>query len=109
MPGQPSRVPSAFTAWDTLRFFAGAVPQALTALTLAKSLDSLGLTAWSVIPTGRRCATGGSRVTRTSPATDHWSVTTRTQGGVQSAVASQPPIEMALLGIPEGFTAAEIQ
>jgi len=48
-------------------------------------------------------------VTRTSPATDHWSVTTRTQGGVQSAVASLPSIEMALLGIPEGFTAAEIQ
>jgi len=49
-------------------------------------------------------------VTKTSPAgADHWAVSTRTQGGVRSATASLPSVEMALLGIPEGFTPAEIE
>ncbi len=49
-------------------------------------------------------------MTKSSPAAaDHWAVSTRTQGGVRSATATLPSIEMALLGIPEGFTPAEIQ
>src|SRR6185295_18585629 len=53
---------------------------------------------------------GRSPVTKSSPAaTDHWAVSTRTQGGVLTAGAVLPSIELALLGIPGGFTPAEIQ
>ena len=49
-------------------------------------------------------------MTKSSPAaTDHWAVSTRTQGGVLTAGAALPSIELALLGIPGGFTPAEIQ
>ncbi len=49
-------------------------------------------------------------MTKSSPAaTDHWAVSTRTQGGVLTAGAALPCIELELLGIPVGFTPAEIQ
>ena len=49
-------------------------------------------------------------MTKSSPAaTDHWAVSTRTEGGVLTAGAALPSIELVLLGIPGGFTPVEIQ
>lgn len=49
-------------------------------------------------------------MTNSSPATaDRWAVSTRTSGEVLTAGATLPTIELALLGIPQGFTATEIQ
>ena len=49
-------------------------------------------------------------MTKSSPAaTDHWAVSARTHGAIVTAGVTLPSIEMALLGIPPGFTPAEIE
>ena len=49
-------------------------------------------------------------MTNNSPATaDSWAVSTRTSGAVLTAGVTLPGIELSLLGIPLGFTPAEIQ
>src|SRR5262245_23706043 len=53
---------------------------------------------------------GGNPVTKSSPApADHWAVSARTMGGIVTAGVTLPSIELALLGIPPGFTESEIQ
>jgi hypothetical protein len=49
-------------------------------------------------------------VTKSSPASaEHWVVSARTSGGIVTAGVTLPTIELALLGIPPGFTPAEIE
>jgi len=49
-------------------------------------------------------------VTKSSPsAADRWAVSARASGGIVTAGVTLPTIELALLGIPPGFTPTEIQ
>jgi len=49
-------------------------------------------------------------VTKSSPApADHWAVSARASTGIVTAGVTLPGIELALLGIPPGFSQAEIQ